>query len=128
LRIDLSTFFVESDQGTGLRSVCARQGNRQLFRLHHMPVSLAPKWWRAKVENLIKCRVHRNLNALCVVSEPFFQTAEGAEKMRLTKLLKKIGVRYIDGRLVILDDGSRCGAFSMIGRVAAQMPEHNKLA
>jgi hypothetical protein len=64
LGFDLSTFTVESDQGSALRAICKKYQNPHLACLLHLLVSLGRGPFAFEIGNLVRCWSHVDFDRL----------------------------------------------------------------
>jgi hypothetical protein len=90
--LDLSTYVVESDQGSALGSICAKYGNQHTMCLRHLPVSLGRGPFAHEIGNLVKCRSRLDFDKLMQAYEARFLAVKESEQAALMKILHKIGL------------------------------------
>jgi hypothetical protein len=116
--IDLRQYVVESDQGSALRALCARNGQTQLICLRHFLVSLKFKEFNVLVGNLVKCRTESEFETLKALYEgEFHSVADQKRRGLLFWTLKKAGLTSPDGTILIADK-QRWNAVCMWNRVS----------
>jgi hypothetical protein len=120
--INLRQYVVESDQGSALRTLCARNGQTQLIRLRHFLVYLKLKEFSVPVGNLVKCWTASEFETLKALYEMEFRSVTDQKRHGLLLwTLKKAGLTYADGIILIVDE-QRLNAVSMWKRVSMRMP------
>jgi hypothetical protein len=116
LNIDLTPFFLESDQGPALKQV-GTQHPLHLFCLHHVLGTLHRDGSRfaALVGNLISARSQKELNLLFATYIPDFTRVyqeAGDEKKQLARCLGKVGLIFNSGTITYADPRRlRCDKF-----------------
>jgi hypothetical protein len=120
--LDLSTYVLESDQGSALTSLCARHGQLQLFCLRHFLLSLKLKEFSLPVGNLVKCRSEGEFASLKVLYEAEFRAVSEARRSDLLRrTLRKAGLSFT-GSEIVIEDEARFNAVSMWRRIGTRMP------
>jgi hypothetical protein len=90
--IDLSTFIIESDQGSSLRAIWAKYRNRHLACLRHSLVSFRRGPFAFKTGNLVRCRGDGDFTTLKTMYEKQSLSLEKQELDQLIKGLRKVDV------------------------------------
>jgi hypothetical protein len=123
--ISLMEYRVISDKGRALRTVCALHGNEQFSYLRHFLVSLKLKIWSDEVGNFIRCRVRGDFERLCAIYQRRFAetlvSRHSPEMICLVKILGNVGLSFEEGRIIV-QDGSKWRAVSMMERVPVRLP------
>jgi hypothetical protein len=99
--IHLSTFIIESDQGSALRAVCAKYRNRHLACLRHLFVSLRRGPYVFETGNLVQCRGDDDFTTLKIMCEKRLSSLEKQELDQLSKAVRKDGLCFAEGKIVI---------------------------
>jgi hypothetical protein len=120
-RFDLSTFTVESDQGSALRAICKKYQNPHLACLRHLLVSLGRGTFAFEIGNLVRCRSQVDFDRLKERYETLFSSVEKSQRGPLKKTLRKVGLDLKRGRIVI-GNAERWHEVSMMERVETAMP------
>ena len=120
--IDLTNYYVESDQGSALRSVCDKFKKTHLACLRHFKVSLKTQKYSFIVCNLISCRSKFDFDNLAKTYAKMLKEINDAKDLKqlLTKL-NKVGLTYKDDEISIenIDVWNRV---SMYSRISTRMP------
>jgi hypothetical protein len=95
--IGLRQYVVESDQGSALRALCARNGQTQLICLRHFLVSLKLKEFSVPVGNSVKYQTESEFQTLKALYEAEFRSVTDQKRHGLLlQTLKKAGLAYDD--------------------------------
>jgi hypothetical protein len=97
--LDLSTYIVEPDQGSALRSLYARYHNLHLVCLRHLLVRLGRKPFSWEISNLVRHRCRVDFDRLTERYEALFVTMKAPEDGIPKKSLGKVGLAFSDEKL-----------------------------
>jgi hypothetical protein len=103
--IDTRQYIVESDQGSALRALCVRNGQTQLIGLRCFLVFLKLKEFSVSVGNLVKCRTESEFETLKALYIGEFRSVTDQKRHGLLlRTLKKAGLTYADGTILLVDE------------------------
>jgi hypothetical protein len=105
--IDLSTFIIESDQRSALRTICVKYRNCHLACLRHPLVSFLCGPFAFKIGHFVRCRGDGDFMTLTTIDEKRFPSLEECELDQLIKALRKLGLCFAEGKIVI-ENRRRC--------------------
>jgi hypothetical protein len=120
-QLDLSQYTIESDQGSALRAICTKYGNRHLACLRHLLVNIGYRPFSFEIGNLVRCRSKIDFKNLKTLYEKKFTSMEVSNPVLLIKMLRKIGLNLKQGKIKI-ENKERWEEVSMLERVKTGMP------
>jgi hypothetical protein len=103
--IDLSTFIIESHQGSVLHAICVKYYNRHLACLRHLLVSLCHGPFAFKIGNFIRCRGDGDFATLKTMYEKLFSSLEKQKLDQLIKALRTAGLCFAEEKIAIENRG-----------------------
>ncbi|KAK8854278.1 hypothetical protein M9Y10_016837 [Tritrichomonas musculus] len=124
LNLNFEGKVLESDQGKSLHSICKTFKMVHLSCLRHFIVSIKKMDYSFEAITLIKCTSQQDLESeKSLFTNKFkkFCTENSGELKKINKVLKKIGLLYINDQIIIQNQ-SRCDEVSMLQRRLCKMP------
>jgi hypothetical protein len=118
---DLSTYIIESDQGSALRAICRKYQNSHLACLRHLLVALGRGPFAFEIGNLVRCRSQTDFNRTKELYENLFSSVAETNQSALDKALRKVGLAMRNG-VIIVENEERWHEVSMLERVETAMP------
>lgn len=121
LNVNLKNYYVESDQGSALKSVCDSFNKTHFACLRHYKVSLKSRIFSHELGILVSCRSQHEFEFLKKAYEERLREESDEIIRGATLTLFKAGMCYEEGEIKIIDE-KRWNQVSMIKRIDARMP------